>query len=217
MTNDLVKFTLVFLALSVFSMSCANAQTVSNRDKIKDESAPSNNGDLSTDEAVIAELQKIIYAKYAEITKGDKELEAKRKAANKLEAKDVCIKRFRESAEIIVIGFFRTDYGCHLDGVFIDSRYFDREKFDLSKSVLAALGWEKANQKVRENLAKIWVEKGLLVFAPLTNQTLSAISTADGGIKVTASSKYPPGVTSRTETKKFIFDKDGGLVSGNSS
>jgi hypothetical protein len=204
MKTDLLKFALAFFAVSVFLANCADAQKIP-VDK-------SGAQDLSTDAGIIAELQKIIDGKNAEST-GDEKLDAKRKNASKLEAKDVCIKRLKESAEIIVIGFFRTDDGCHLDGVFVDSRYFERDKFDLSKIALAALGWEKASQKERENLAKLWVEKGLLVFAPLTNQTLSAFSTADGSVKVTASSKYPPGVTSRSAAKSFVFNKDGELLS----
>lgn len=109
---------------------------------------------------------------------------------------------------------FRTDVGCHLDGIFVGSRYFAREESDLSKLALAALGWEKASKSERENLANIWVEKGLLVFAPLSNQSLSAISTGDGNVKVTASSKYPAGVTSRSVSKVFVFNQEGGLESG---
>ncbi|MEP6900988.1 MAG: hypothetical protein ABJA66_04510 [Actinomycetota bacterium] len=193
-----LPFAVALIFLSGALAVCAAAQTA----------------DLSTDKAVIAELQKTVDARDAKPAKGDEKLEAKRKAASRLDAKDVCIKRLKESTKVIVIGFFRTDVGCYFDGVFIDSRYFERDGFDLSKIALAALGWKKAIQIQRENLAKIWVEKALLAFAPLPNQTLSAVSTSDGKIKVTASSKYPPGVTSRTETKKFVFDKDGGLYSG---
>lgn len=198
MLQEILK-TLFALVLLAFPLAnCARAQ----------------NADLSTDAGVIAELQKTADAKNAAIAgSGDEKLDAKRRAASRLEAKDVCIKRLKE-AEIIVIGFFRTDVGCHLDGVFVDSRYFDREEFDLSKFALAALGWEKATKRERENLAKIWVEKGLLVFAPLPNQSLSAVSTGDDNIKVTASSKYPAGVTSRSTTKSFVFGKDGGLLPG---
>jgi hypothetical protein len=209
MKTDLLKFALAFLAISIFLANCADAQKIP-VDK-------SGGTDLSTDAGIIAELQKIIGGKNAEST-GDEKLDAKRKAANKLEAKDVCIERLKESAKIIVIGFFRNDYGCHFEGAFVGSRYFDatKEISELSKAALEELGWKKANQKARENLAKLWVEKALLVFAPLANQTLSAISASDGKIKVTASSKYPPGVTSRTETKTFVFGKDGELFSGSS-
>lgn len=181
-----------------FLTNCANAQTISNVT------------DLSTDKGVIEELQNIIDAKNVERTSGNEKLPDKQKAANNLKKEDVCIERIKE-AKIIVIGFFRTDVGCVLDAVFIDSHYFEREDFDLSKIALAALGWEKATKSERENLAEIWVEKGLLVFAPLPNQSLSAFSTGDGDIKVTASSKYPAGVTSRSVSKVFVFNQAGSL------
>ena len=196
MPKDLIKISLTFIFLSGLLVGCAQAQTV----------------DLSTDEAVIIELQKIIDAKNAKRANDDEKLLAKQKAAGKLEAKDVRIERIKET-EIIVIGFFRTDVGFHLDGIFVGSRYFDREEFDLSKIALAALGWKKASEKERETLAKIWVERGLLVFAPLSNQTLSAVSIGDGKLKITASSKYPPGVTSRSVSKVFDFNQEGGLES----
>lgn len=185
---------LIFLSGAL--ADCARAQTV----------------DLSTDEAVLAELQKVIDAKKAELIEGDERLEAKRKAANKLEAKDVCIERLKASVRVIVIGFFRTDVGCHFDGAFVGSRYFERDDADLSRTALNALGWEKANRTKRESLAKIWVEEGLLRFSEMPYQTLSA-ATINDEIKVTASSKYPPGVTSRSAPKKFVFDKNGSLIS----
>lgn len=39
------------------------------------------------------------------------------------------------------------------------------ESADLSKNALNALGWKEANQKEREALAKLWVDKGLLAFS----------------------------------------------------
>jgi hypothetical protein len=211
MNKNLIKYALVIFVSAFFSTNCANAQNISNKEQMKNKS-PTNNTDLSTDEGVLAALQKMIDAKNA-VSTGDKKLNTKRQTASRLEAKDICIKRVKETAKIIVIGFFRTDAGCHFDGAFIDSQYYEREVSDVSKIALAALDWEKASQKERENLAKIWVERGLLVFASLSNQSLAAVS-INGEIKVTASSKYPPGVTSRTVTKSFIFDKDGGLISG---
>lgn len=163
MLNDSLKYALVFFVVSCFLANCASAQFVQNRERTTDES--SSNVDLSTNEAVIAELQKMADAKNAARIKGDEKLEAKRKAASKLETKDVCIERLKESAKIIIIGFFRYDYGCHFEGAFINSAYFEANEAALSKSALAALGWEKAPQKERERLAKLWVEKGLLAFS----------------------------------------------------
>lgn len=212
MNNNLIKCALFIFVPAFFLTGCANAQSKPNKESVTNE-LPTEKADLSNDEAVLAALQKIIDAKSEELTKNNKKLDTKRQAASRLEPKDVCIRRLEESKKIIIIGFFRTDAGCHLDGAFIDSRYLEREKFDLSKNVLSALGWEKASQKERENLVKIWVEKGLLIFNPMPNQTLAATTGGDGEIKVAASSTYPPGVTSRAVAKKFVFDKDGGLIS----
>ncbi len=211
MSENLMKYVLAIFFVCGFSAGCANAQIVPKQEQPKNE-LPSNMN-LSNDEAVLAELQKITDSKNAKRANGDEKIVAEPNAVFKLEAKDVCIKRIKE-AKIIVVGFFRTDYGCHLEGIFVGSRYFEREESDLSKIALAALGWEKATKNERENLANIWVEKGLLVFAPLPYQSLSAISTGDGSVKVTASSQYPAGVTSRTISKTFIFGKDGALFSG---
>ena len=101
--------------------------------------------DLSTDKAVIEQLGKL---------------------NNKEFSKDkVCIERLKESANVIVVGFFAYDRGCRFDGVFVNSVYFEEDNADLSKNALNALGWKKANQKEREKLAMIWVEKGLLAFS----------------------------------------------------
>jgi len=198
MSNNLIKFSLLFIFLSGVLVGCANAQTV----------------DLSTDKAVIAELQKIVDAKRDEIgDKEDKNLEAKKKNAGKLEAKDVCIKRLEESANVIVIGFFADDLGCRFNGAFVDSRYFEKSDANLSKNALDALGWMTANRQEREKLAKLWVEKGLLAFSALTNPRFGAVLTEGGGIKVIVSRRFPSGVTSRHAPKIFVFDKDGGLLS----
>ena len=94
---------------------------------------------FSTDQAVIEQLGKL---------------------KNKEFSKDkVCIERLKESANVIVVGFFAYDRGCRFDGVFVNSVYFEEDDADLSKNALNALGWKKANQKERKNLAMIWVEK----------------------------------------------------------
>ena len=100
--------------------------------------------DLSTKEAVLEEL-------------------GKQKKSDLSKAK-ICVERLEESAKVIIIGFFRNDYGCHLDGAFVNSVYIE-DGADLSQKALDALGWEKANQERREQLAVAWVEKGLLAFS----------------------------------------------------
>ncbi len=197
MRKDSLNYRLVFFfALSAFLTGCVKAQTISNK------------ADLSSDEAIIAALQKISDAKNAQST-GDEKLDAKRKAANKLKKEDVCIERVQESSKIIVIGFFRFDYGCHFEGAFINSVYFEAENSELHKNALHSLGWEKANRQERERLAKLWVEKVLFAFSAKPNQTFQAISIGDDEIKVIVSLQFPPGVTSRNAPKVFVFDKDG--------
>ena len=210
--QKLLPLVLALMVTAGFTSNCVSAQNVSDKDRTKGKFA--SNADLSTDEAVLAELRKIIDAQNAANETGDEKLDLKKKAAGRLEFKDVCIERLKE-AEIIVIGFFRTDEGCHFEGAFVGSSYFERNDRNLSKTALAALGWEKAAKKEREKLAARWVEKALLGFSPLPEQSLSAFSNADGTIKVTASSKRPPGVTSRSITKVFVFDKDGNLAPQN--
>ncbi len=100
--------------------------------------------DLSTKEAVIKEL-------------------GKQKNADLSNAK-ICVERLEESTKVIIIGFFRYDYGCHFEGAFVNSVYIDKGA-DLSQKALAALGWKTANQERREKLAMVWVEKGLLAFS----------------------------------------------------
>jgi hypothetical protein len=206
--QKLLPLILALLITSGCTSNCVNAQNVSDKNRAQGRLA--SNADLSTDEAVLAELQKMIDAKNAAGRSGDEKLDAKKKAAGRLKAGDVCIERLKDAA-IIVIGFFRTDAGCRFEGAFVDARYFERTDADLSKTALAALGWEKSPQKKRETLAALWVEKALLVFSPLPEQALSAVSGADKKIKVTASSQYPAGVTSRNAAKVFVFDRDGGF------
>src|SRR5687767_8708078 len=150
MSPTLIKVLLFFICLPAVFAACANAQVVSNQDRPKTES-PSNL-DLSTNEGVLAELQKRLDAK------GD---EPGKKGGRKLDPKFVCIERLRESAKIIVIGGFAYDRGCRLQGAFVDSRYFEKDDLALTKNALAALGWETATPEQREKLALVWVAKGL--------------------------------------------------------
>ncbi|MEP6901591.1 MAG: hypothetical protein ABJA66_07565 [Actinomycetota bacterium] len=207
MSKDILKHALVIFALSGFLASCTNAQSVSNRDQTKNES-PSN----------------------AELIKSDEKLEAARKVASRLETEDGCVKRLKESVKVIIIGSFRTDVGCHLDGVFVDSQYFERDDTAFSKNALVALGWEKANQAEREKLAKLWVEKGLLAFSTVIYtkdkdlndrnfQPPVADSGGNGEIKVTLWIQTPPGMMRSAkdfQRLEFRFAIDGNMMPGNS-
>ena len=137
--------------------------------------ANAQKGNLSTDQAVIEQLGKL---------------------KNKEFSRDkVCIERLKESANVIVIGFFAFDRGCRLDGAFVNSVYFEEEGTNLSKNALNALGWKKANQKEREKLTMIWVEKGLLAFS-------TALYTKDKDFKV--GEFYPPQVVTEENGETIV-------------
>lgn len=149
MTNNLLKYALIFLALSCFLVNCANAQKVN----------------LSTDKAVLAELQKKADEMRAAIgTTGDAKFDQAMKNAKPIDAKSVCIKRIKESEKIIVIGLKESGDDCRFHGAFVDSQFYYSDDETLSKNALDALGWQKAARAQREKLAKLWVEKGLLAF-----------------------------------------------------
>jgi len=213
--------------MSILLISCAHAQIVSQPETPKVETIMTDQ-DLSTDAGVIAELQNIIDARSAALTIGDEKLEAKRKAASRLEAKDVCIKRLKESPKIIAIGFFTTDSGCRFDGAFINSRYFEKgDTAVLSKNAFDALGWEKANRRKREQLVKLWVEKGLLAFNTVLYEKVEdlnnfgflppqVVTVENGGIKITLWFQLPSGMSREKgfQNVEYRFAKDGNLTGG---
>jgi hypothetical protein len=214
MSAILIRFSLVLFFLPGVFAACAKAQVVSNQDPPKTET-PSNL-DLSTNEAVLAELQRRLDAKSEELGK---------KGSRKLEARFVCIERLKESAEIIVIGGFAYDRGCRFQGVFVNSRYFEKDDPALSKNALAVLGWEKAPKREREMLAKFWVEKGLLSFFTVLHtadkelnhhafQPPQAVSTKSGEIKVTLWIVLPSGMRREKgfQHLEYRFSKDGDLL-----
>ena len=150
MKINLLKYALIFFALSGFLVNCANAQMI----------------DLSNDKAVLAELQKEADELRAAIgTTGDEKFDAAMKNTKPIDAKSVCINRIKESEKIIVIGLKESgNDSCSFHGAFVNSIFFYSDEKTLSKNALDALGWQKAAQAQREKLAKLWVEKGLLAF-----------------------------------------------------
>lgn len=214
MSKVQTRFSLVLVFLSSVLAGCAKAQVVSNQDRPKTET-PSHL-DLSTNEAVLAELQRIADAKLEALGKP---------AGRKLEARFVCIKRLKESAEIIVIGGFAYDRGCRFQGVFVHSRYFEKDDAALSKNALAALGWETASREQREKLVLLWVEKGLLPFftvlytrdKELIDQAFQppqVVSTGTGEIKVTLWLRLPSGQRREQgyQHVEYRFGRDGNLL-----
>ncbi len=198
------KIPLGFVFLGCILAGCANAQKVA----------------LSNDERVIAELQKRVDAKRDELGKT---------GGSKLNARSVCIERLKETESVIVIGFFRYDQGCHFDGAFIDSKYFESTDMALSKNALAAFGWQKAPKREREMLASYWVQKGLLAFFTVLYtkdkdmgerefHPPQAMTAENGEIKVKLWVQLPSGMRRGKEFKRveYKFSKDGSLT-GNST
>lgn len=175
--------------------------------------------DLSTDEAVIAELQKRADAKNNERANGDEKLLTKINAAGKLDAQNVCIRRFQESPKIIVIAFFRNDYGCHFEGAFVDLRFYDRTEIsDQAKPTLENLGWQKADRTTREKLALWWTEKILHAFDevfypnrlnPAKDQWVQPPQTAtrkNGDITVILWIQPPPDRLGKKSPQRFEYE-----------
>lgn len=144
--KNLVKISLAFFFLQCVLAGWAPAQKTI---------------DLSTDKAVLAELQKKAHEMRAAIgTTGDAKFDQAMKNAKPIDAKSVCIRRIKESEKIIVIGLKESGDDCRFDGAFVDSQFYYGDDKTLSKNALDALGWQKATRAQREKLAKLWVEKG---------------------------------------------------------
>ena len=218
--HESLKLAVSLIFLPSFVAGCTNAQIVSPQARSKIESPSQSN--LSTDEAVLAELQKRADAEREKLGLANKK-------SSRLETKDVCIKRFKESEKIIVIGFFAHDVGCRFGGAFVNSRFYEKTDANLSKDALAAFGWEKAPKREREMLAKFWVEKGLLPFFTVLytkDENLNSsefhppqvISKENGEIKVTLWIRLPSGMSRERgyQLLEYRFAADGNL-SGSSA
>lgn len=212
----LLELGLLFL-LQGFVAGCTKAQIVSPQTPSQIQTPSQSN--LSTDEAVLAELQKLADAEREKLGLANKK-------SSRLETRDVCIKRFKESEQVIVIGFFAHDVGCQFGGAFVNSRFYDKTDANLSKDALAALGWEKAPKREREMLAKFWVEKGLLRFFTVLytkDENLNSsefhppqvTSQANGEIKVTLWIRLPSGMSRDRgyQLLQYKFVADGSLSS----
>lgn len=80
-----------------------------------------------------------------------------------------CVRRPRE-LPIIVVGTRSFRFGCVFAGVFVKSQYLGHEDAALSKTALAALGWQTASLTQREKLARAWVMNGLLAFSTVLSK-----------------------------------------------
>lgn len=216
----LVAYALALFSLSGFAAGCADAR-VSRQGRPNNDAAGAA---LSTDEAVIAEMQKRVDAENAERAGDDERLAAKLRAARRLGPEDVCIERPKESARVVVVGFFRNDYGCHFEGAFVGSRYYEGTEPELHRDALEAFGWRDADEKVRERLALAWVEGGPLAFFNVLHTKPKelevsdfhpprAASAQDGTVTVTLWFQVPPGRSPEKgfQHVEYRFKGDGNL------
>lgn len=136
-----------------------------------------------------------------------------------------CVRLDSDLPGIAVVGGFAYDYGCRVQGVFVKSRYFEKDDTTLSKSALDSLGWKTANPQQRQKLVRAWVEKGLLAFLSVPGekdkdfgersfQPPQATSKADGETIVRLWIRMPSGRNRGRsyQLREYKFSKDGDLA-----
>jgi hypothetical protein len=163
--------------------------------------------DLSTDEGVAAAREVVSGKQPGAMSRG-------------------CVRRNPDLPNIIVVGSFAHDRGCGFQGVFIDSSYFEGEDASLSKRALNALGWVTADNTRRGELAKLWVEKGLLSFLTVLTrqdeefprrqfQPPRIVLRKNGEVGITLWVRLPPGMrrARKYQMLEYRFSKDAVLLS----
>lgn len=136
-----------------------------------------------------------------------------------------CIRRDKSLPGIIAVGGFAFDYGCRLQGAFVNSKYLTADDKGFSRTALDALGWKAGNQSQRENAAQAWVAKGLLAFltvlsvkdADFANHSFQPPQTsthADGNVAVILWVRLPSGRApgARYELREYRFSSDGNFA-----
>lgn len=135
-----------------------------------------------------------------------------------------CIHRDPGLPGITVVGGFAFDYGCRLQGAFVNSQYLTVDDKSFSRTALNALGW-KADQSRREETAQAWVTKGLLAFLTVITvkdpdfanhsfQLPQTSTQADGAVVVTLWVRMPSGRVrgTRYERREYRFSSEGNLA-----
>lgn len=136
-----------------------------------------------------------------------------------------CIHRNASLPGMVVVGGFAFDYGCRLQGVFMNSRYLNADDKELSRRALEALGWKAGNQSQREKMAQAWVTNALIAFLTVVSvkdpdfanhsfQPPQAVTRANGIIAVTLWVRLPTGRVrgTRYELREFTFSRDGNFA-----
>jgi len=162
--------------------------------------------DLSTDEGLTAAREAVSGKQLGAYSKG-------------------CVRRSPDLPNIIVVGSFAHDRGCAFQGAFIDSSYFEGEESNLSQRALNALGWETSVPGRRKELARLWVEKGLLSFVTVLARKGGdfpigrfhrprVITNGDGEVVVTVWVRLPPGRRRGTayQLLEYRFSDDAELL-----
>ena len=135
-----------------------------------------------------------------------------------------CIRRDKHLPGITVVGGFAFDYGCRLQGAFINSQYLTADDKAFSKTALDGLGW-KASQSQREKTAQAWVANGLLGFLTVISvkdadfanhsfQPPQALTRGNGTVSVTLWIRLPSGRVrgTRYELREYRFSAEGNLA-----
>jgi hypothetical protein len=133
-----------------------------------------------------------------------------------------CIRRDDSLPGIVVVGGFAFDYGCRLQGVFINAKYAGVDDPSMSRTALESLGWKTANRQQREALAQAWVARGLLGFLTVLSakhehfaehsfQPPQAATNPNGETVVTLWMRLPSGRVRGTayQLREYRFSKDG--------
>jgi hypothetical protein len=123
---------------------------------------------------------------------------------------------------VILVGGFAFDYGCRLQGAFVNSHYFAADEQAFSSAALGALGWNAVDRPQKEKLAQIWVAKGLLGFLMVVSakdddfanhafQPPRTVTRADGSIAVTLWVRLPSGRVrgTRYELREYRISSNG--------
>jgi hypothetical protein len=135
-----------------------------------------------------------------------------------------CIRRDKNLPGITVVGVFAFDYGCRLQGAFVNSQYLTADDRAFSRTALDALGW-KGDQSQREKTAQAWVANGLVAFLTVISvkdtdfanhsfRPPQALSRADGTVAVTLWIRLPSGRVrgTRYEFREYRFSAEGNLA-----
>lgn len=81
-----------------------------------------------------------------------------------------CVRRDTSLPGIVLVGIFRFDAGCYLEGAFIGKRFVPAKDREISKAALNELGWKAANPQQRGAFALAWAAKGLMAFVEVLSE-----------------------------------------------